>query len=384
MKLTHVLGHNPNWNVDIYHQQKLGEYFLYTAFSLGRSFENKTRYKSLMDIAMLDLQFYGKKNSIRTKGKLEEFSFHPIHNEGEQTNVYFTNCIKQAIEYQEIQGFKNIIIPHFYENNDVSELIATIQEINRYVKNNRKNGHNYFMTLAFSNELILNDAKVEELLFACTDMEINFDGFFIVCDNNPKYKQKLTIDYDLMSNLSSVFKTLKTQNFKTVYAYANFDALIYLSMTDIDFITIGTYENLRNFNIKRFTEDRSGGPSDGYYFSEKLLNSIRAAYIAPIRKKNLLDLIRNEDNIFSDFILEKGYEWNIHKPDVNKNYLLSIGKLLKTISNIENLQERKEFVLKIIENAILNYDLLAENNIILDDESSNYHLSLWKTFLLNN
>src|SRR5690606_5319237 len=107
MKLTHVLGHNPNWNVDVFHQQGLGDYFLFTAFSLGRTFEKKKRYQQLSDIAMIDLQFYGRKNSIKTKGKLGEFDFHPVHTEGgEQTSVYFLNCIKQAIHYQEKQGFK--------------------------------------------------------------------------------------------------------------------------------------------------------------------------------------------------------------------------------------------------------------------------------------
>lgn len=385
MKLTHVLGHNRNWNVDIFNEQELGDYFLLTAFSIGKNLETKPRYKNISHISMLDLQFYAKKNSLLEKGNLHQFEFHPCHiDPSHQTNVYFINCIKQAIAYQEQLNFKNIIIPHFYEETNVNKIVEIIKEINTFIKNNRKPDTNYFMTLALANELIKDDDKVEQLLFVCTDMEIAFDGYFIACESKPKFKQKITVDYDVLYNLARVFKTLKNQEFKTIYAYANFDALILLAVTDIDYITIGTYENLRNFNLERFTEEGSGGPSDGFYFSEKLLNIIRPAKISAIRRKNLMNLIRNETNIFSDIILDKDYSWNIHKPEVNKNYLLSIGQLLKSISDIQDMEERKQYILKLIDKATENYNILATNNIMLDPEEENYHLNIWKTFLLDN
>lgn len=170
----------------------------------------------------------------------------------------------------------------------------------------------------------------------------------------------------------------------TIYAYANWDSIIYLAQTDIDYITIGSYENLRNFDIKRYTENVSGGKSDGYYFSEKLLNMIRAADLTALSQYNLLDVIKNEKNIFSDIILKDGYSWNIHKPDVNKNYLLSINNLLLKISNIKDLNKRKDYVLSLIENANKSYDYLENKNIFLNNESSNYHLNSWKTYLLNS
>lgn len=383
MKVTHVLGHNPNWNIDIYNQQGLGDYHLITAFSHGSSFDTKNNIKSILDKSMLDLQFYGKKESINRPGKLETFPFHPIHCDGQETSVYFENCIKQAIKYQEDKGFDNIIIPHFYEREETDDIISTIKNINKYLSKHEKKDRKYFMTLPFANHVILDENKVEEILFACTDMDIVFDGYFITCENKPFAGQKLSVNFDLIKNLSKVLKTLKNQDFETIYAYANFDAIIYLAQTDIDYITIGTFENLRNFDIRRYTVDQSGGPSKGYYFSKKLLNSVKADDITIIRRLGALDTIRNQNNIFSDAILIDGFSWSSQKPDINKNYLLSVGQLLKDISNITNLDKRKEYVLNLIEDAIDNYKNLQNKNIFLSTEGENYHLNIWKSYLLS-
>ncbi len=382
MKVTHVLGHNSSWNVDAFFQHDIGDYFLITAFSNGIDYYTKNVFQKIKGMSMVDLQFYGKKSR---KGKFSEYSFHPANcRSRDETNVYFENCAKQSIDFQLNKGFKNIIIPHFYENEEVKDIIGTLKTFNKYVSSKKSAEEKYFMTLPFANHIIINKDKVEEILFECTNMNIVFDGYFIVCENKPEFRKKITTDIKVLKNLSRVLKTLKQQDFETIYAYANWDAIIFLAQTDIDYLTIGTYENLRNFDIKRFTEDESGGGSKGYYFSEKLLNMVKADYVTLVRDTGNLDFIRNEKNIFSDIILKEGYPWNIHKPDVNKNYLLSISRILNNISNISNIPKRKEFVMNMINKAIDNYLSLESNGVYLDYESGNYHLNTWKTLLSSN
>jgi hypothetical protein len=384
MKITHALGHNSNWNIDSYFKQDVGDYFLITAFTHGVNFDSKPLLKKVLDNSMIDLQFYGKNANIQ-KGKLDEFPFHTSNSgENEITSVYFENCAKQAIQFQIERNFKNIIVPLFYENDDIQDIIYTIKTLNKYVSKLDNGKYKFFMTLPLANHIIIDDDKVEEILFNCTDMDICFDGYFITCENKPETRKKLTTDIKIFKNLTRVFKTLKQQEFETIYAYANWDALIYLAQTDIDYLTIGTYENLRNFDIKRFTEDVSGGGSKGYYFSEKLLNMVRADDVTLVRDTDNLNIIRNEKNIFSDIILKEGYPWNIHKPDVNKNYLFSISQLLKKVSSITDLEFRKVYVMDLIEKAIKNYNYLEGNSVFLNNESSNYHLNIWKTYLANS
>ncbi|RKO68989.1 hypothetical protein D7322_24685 [Sphingobacterium puteale] len=386
MKVTHVLGHNSNWNVESYLQHDIGDFFLITAFTHGARFDTKKGLLPILPFSMIDLQFYGKKTSGDiTKGSLSEFPFHPANcSDEEVTSIYFDNCLKQAIKYQEDKGFKNIIIPHFYENEEVSDIVSTIKNINHHVAKNKLDGRKYFMTLAFANHIIIDKAKVEEILFCCTDMDICFDGYFVTCENKPETRKKLTTDIKILRNLSNVFKTLKIQQFETIYAYANWDAIVILAQTDIDYVTIGTYENLRKFDIVRFTEDQSGGGSKGYYFSEKLLNMVKANDLTSLRDLGQLDRIKNERNIFSDIILRRGYDWNIHKPDVNKNYLLSINRLLHAISAKADLSERKKYVQTLVQSAIDTYNELENNYVYLDNESGNYHLNIWKSYLASS
>ena len=300
MKVTHILGHNSNWSIDSYLEQNIGDYFLITAYNNGEGFLSKKSFQKILDISMIDFQFYGKKKS---KGKLAEFSFHPANAAlKDATNVYFETCIKKAITFQNEAGFHNIIIPHFYENDSVRDIVSMIKSINKYIKSLPKGGKKYFMTLAFANHIIMDNSKVEEILFECTQLNICFDGYFIVCENKPEFRKKITTDLKVLKNLSRILKTLKSQQFETIYAYANWDAILFLTKTDVDYITIGTYENLRNFDIKRYIDDESGGNSKGYYFSEKILNMVKADDITLLRETGTLNFIRNEKNIFSNSI----------------------------------------------------------------------------------
>jgi len=381
MKTIHVLGHNSNWNIDAYLKNNIGDGFLISAFSHSWDSYQKPRFQKIKENSFIDLQFYGKQASGDIKkGKLSEYPFHPANFPSQSTtSEYLITCVKEAIEFQLKIGLKKIIIPHVYEDENVNYINSYINQINSLAKKYKDKAEIY-MTLPFANHVIIEKDKVESILFNATDKDIVFDGYYIVCENKPEFRKKITTDTKIIFNLSRVFKTLKNQKFKTIYGYANWDSLLFLAQTDIDYITIGTYENLRNFNIKRFTENISGGASKGFYFSEKLLNVIKADDLTNIRHVNSLNLIRNEKNIFSDIILQENYEWNIHKPDVNKNYLLSLSNLLQYLASIQDLKTRKKTFINMIDQGIKIYTELENRNIYLQNESENYHLATWKTY----
>ena len=160
--------------------------------------------------------------------------------------------------------------------------------------------------------------------------------------------------------------------------------MVYHALADIDHITIGTYENLRNFNNVRYLEKLRGGPSKGWYFSEKLLNFIKADYVELLHTKGCIDLIANENNMFSDVILKRHYAWNNHKPDVHKNYLLSISNIFRDLSD-KKLDKRAEVLILKVEAARELYEKLwVDYRIKLLDESSDRHLGDWLTFLNAN
>lgn len=391
MKVLHLTGHFQKWNLDSYFQNSIGDGFVFCAYSFEEGFFAKDKVNGyvtdeILSHSFFDLQYYGKKEGGNIqKGKLGTYPFHPTANaeSEEQTNVLIESLIKQGITYQiDNLGLKNVIIPNYYENERPNDFIAIIKSINKWLTTNKVDGIKYFMTLPIANHTIIDEAKIDELLFHLTDLPIVFDGYYIVCEAKPDARQKISTDFKYLRNLATIFKTLKKQKFETIYAYANWDALVFLSLADIDYITIGTYENLRNFTIKRFTTQEDGGPSKGWYFSEALLNFVKAQFLDLIRNQKGIDIIKNERNVFSDAILVEGYPWSNQKPEVHKNYLLTITRLLKELASENDLEKRKKLLIAKIDQAEKNYEQLERLHITLTDESKNYHLGMWKSFLL--
>lgn len=390
MKIYHQLGHNHKWALDSHFKNGVGDGFIFSAYSfkygaVGNTVSGYTP-EEYMQKTMMDLQYYGNKDSVG--GSLDTYPFNPLNLDStDSTLVKGSELIVKGIEYQISLGLENIIVPMVYEHDGIDHIISLLLKANKRIKSLKKtnDSNRFFMTVPFSNETIVNDNRVETLLQTMTDIDICFDGYYIVCDYSPEYKKKISIDYDYYGNLLKVFSVLNMQGFKTIHGYANWDALVFNALTNIDYTTIGTYENLRRFSIERFTESLGGGPSKGWYFSEKLLNFIRAEELKNLRKSNCLDLIANDKNIFSDAILAPDYIWNTHKPEVHKNYLLSISRLLSQLHSENSVKKRGATLLNMIEEARKLYGKLQKNfKVYLNDENSDYHLGMWASFVKQN
>ena len=80
--------------------------------------------------------------------------------------------------------------------------------------------------------------------------------------------------------------------------------------------------------------------------------------------------------------MKEGYDWSIHRPDVHKNYLLSVSKQLKKITSFPSGKDRIEYMVKLVNDARETYKQLEEDKMLfLDDESSSYHLPKWLSVL---
>lgn len=384
MKILHLLGHKYKWPLDAYFQNNVGDGFIFCAYSFKEGIIGGTVSgygpDEYLDKSLIDFQFYGNKKSIG--GKLDTYKFHPINNRSDVTNIDGIVKIFSGIEYQHRLGLNKIIIPSYhYDKNHLKNTTDIIIDVNKKLDSIKRNNTKYYMTLSISSKSIVDDDYVEKLLQKATGMEIGFDGYYIACEPIVEYKKKVSIDYKYYTNLLKILKTLKMQGFETIYAYANWDALIFYSLCEIDYITIGTYENIRNFSLTRFTEEIKGGLSKGWYFSEKLLNFIRSQELVAIRTQGAIHEIANEYNIFSDAILDKSFEWNTHKPEVQKNYLLAISRLLDKLRSYP-LTERSDLMLNKIQQSRELYEKLEKKyRIYLQEENSGYHLGCWTTFI---
>ncbi|MBI4158112.1 MAG: hypothetical protein HY505_00605 [Candidatus Yanofskybacteria bacterium] len=388
MKILHQLGHNYKWALDSYFENKIGDGFIIGAYSIEKDKigEKLSGYKpeDYLPVSLIDLQFYASKAS--SGDKLKTYDFHPInHAKSQATEVSTVEAALAGVRFQESLGLTKIIIPNIYISTDKEKqntnLLKAINNKIKTHKKQKKNNSSYFLTIPISGSFIREDEEVERLLQKLTDMEIGFDGYYVACEPNLEARKKMSVDFKYYSNLHKIISTLKKQGFEIILGFANIDSLVFAALNNIDYVSVGTYENLRNFNIKRFTMESTGGKSDGWYYSEKIMNFISANRLEIFYDRDAIEIIRNENNIFSDVILRQGYPWNTHRPDVHKNYLLAISRQLKKISEGKNREERIAILESMIESARKNYKEIERKGIIVDDESSNYHLPLWLTIL---
>lgn len=389
MKLLHQLGHNATWNVNSYFEHEIGDGFIFNAYSFDRqSLLQKKIWKhdpeKFKDISMVDLQFFGSKDT--RKRNFETYSFHPANDTSAgNTNLSLSSRALLGIEMQEGLGLEKIIIPcRTIEKSKIDEDIWIFRSI--ATKLQKLPGKEYYLTLALSWDVLTDRALLDKILFSLTSVDIPFDGYYFVHEVTDQRlnKKKINTDYKCLDGIWTVLSSLKMNGFKTIYGFANWDSMVLLSLIDIDYITIWTFENLRSFNSSRYTKEKSDWWfSEGWYFSEKLLNFIKAANLSQIRLRRWMDIIRNDYNVFSDAILKENFVWASGKPPIHINYLTSLSRMLKSLWEEVDMAKRRNMMLSRIEEARIAYEQLREKKIVLLDESSDYHITPWKEFILS-
>lgn len=157
--------------------------------------------------------------------------------------------------------------------------------------------------------------------------------------------------------------------------YNNTEAILY-SIAMPDSVSIGSYENLRSFGIKRFQDLENGrmrAPRARLY-SSLLLQWIDYQYIDAMSK-----LIDNYENYFDDseykpLMFKPDYNWQFMKPEPYKHYFYVFNNQIKTLP--ETQLERIELLKANIKQSV-NLFKKIEETVLLDDDSNGSHLPNW-------
>ena len=214
MKILHQLGHNYIWSLDSHFKNNVGDGFILGAYSIEKDkiSQGLSGYKpeEYLPISFIDLQFYGSKAS--NGRKLKTYDFHPInHPKSSSTEVSTVDAALAGIKFQEELGLKNVIVPNLYIHTDKEEQNTTLlKALNAKVaahKKKIKGEATYFLTVPISGSLIREDEEEEKLLQELTEMEIEFDGYYIVCEPNLEARKKVSVDFKYYSNLNKVICT---------------------------------------------------------------------------------------------------------------------------------------------------------------------------------
>ncbi len=145
-----------------------------------------------------------------------------------------------------------------------------------------------------------------------------------------------------------------------------------------DSVTIGSYENLRSFGVKRFqeTEPQPMRSPRARLYSTKLLQWIDYAYIQAMAQQ-----IDNYESYFDDseykpLMFKPDFNWHFAKAEPYKHYFFVFTSQLKSLP-IEQ-KDRIYAVKESIKFALDNFKfIINEQDVLLDDNSDGSHLATW-------
>ncbi len=377
MKVYHQTGHNLKWNIDSY-KEGVGNGLIFSPINIDADKLLRDTEIEIKKVSFLDPQLY---LLNQAKGSLETYPFFPenLRSDFSTPDLDNDNLIlaELCINYQLQNDFKYLVIPTKYNvENPTNYLIQCTDyfvlpfcEFAKQKQANRK----ILLSVIIKGIMLTDDDKRNEVLNWITGHQ-NVDGVYLIFENN--FASKQIKDFDYLLNALRLIKVLKDNLMEVHIGYCNTEALLY-SIAMPDSVTIGSYENLRSFGIRRFQETENGpmrSPNARLY-SSKLLQWVDYGYIQPMKT-----LVENYSGYFDESAynpltnFEPDYNWQFKKTEPYKHYFYVFDKQIKELQ--ENQTDRIVGLKSTIKNAISLFNKI-ENDVLLDENSDGSHLPTW-------
>lgn len=380
LELFHQVGHNSNWNISSFEEDKAGDGLI---FSPVHQPINKIEELSveLKDRSIFDPQFYLPNSQ---KKKLHTYDFFPeIISDGFDTldfGAHAYDAAKACVNFQLSNGFGKIVIParffpqmvtDYREQQEAYTVIPFLENINE-----ANTDLPIYITLPLTSHMILDKGYRTNLLNWITKFpEIDGVYTFIGHERNTKQIQDTNILYEALQ----FFRDLKDSNLDLIIGYTNTESLLY-SLAGDSVLTFGTFENTRMFSIDKFLVSDSDrrGPKARIYLPG-LLNWVQYEQAREIRE-NIPDLW---DKIYvptehSEAALNSPVEPTFNQPDLYKHHFIVFYNQFSSLKN-EELSGRHSIVRGWLNDAQTYYQEITNNYIDLEPHGAGDHIQPWLT-----
>lgn len=220
--------------------------------------------------------------------------------------------------------------------------------------------------------MLSDEEKRNEVLNWITGHQ-NIEGVYLILENN--FTSKQIKDFDYLLNALKFIKVLKDNQMEVHLGYSNTEALLY-SIAMPDSVTIGSYENLRSFGIKRFQDmekSQMRAPNARLY-SSYLLQWVDYEYIQAMKK--LMPDYANyfDDSEYRPLMFTPEFKWHFAKSEPYKHYFYVFDRQIKSLPSTQ--EGRIEELKCKIKNALTLFKKI-ENEVLLDENSDGSHLPTW-------
>ena len=345
VKVYHQCGHNDVWNFDIFNNDNIGDGMIF-APKMAKANKIKTFDSNINEVSFFDPQFYFPRSKIK---KFEEFDFFPnIISDGYTTVTYEELCCESAhkcVKFQIEQDYKFIVIPTVVYDETPQEYLTILRNlyiepfINEVSKQNLKN-KKVLITVVIKESQIADENFMNDMLNLITGYS-EIDGVYLV----PSFKGgKRLKDIDYIFNLLKVIDILKKNDLYVHLAYIDIEGIIF-TLANIDSVSIGTYENVRRFNLDNFKErdnEKNFRSPNKRLYSNKLYQWIDTNYIGALKDLENFKVLF-EENKYVNYEVATDKNWHFKNPEVYKHYLISLYK--QYIKLPLSYEERYNFII---------------------------------------
>ncbi len=296
MKIYHQLGHANKWNTDIFNEG-VGDGLIFSPINIDADKLSDLDSK-IKSVSFLDPQLY---LLNQAKGSIETYPYFPGNLKSDFSTPDLdsdnTTLAKLCVDYQLKNDFKYLVIPTKYNAENPTNYLLQCAEyfvlpFCDYVK---KVGtkKKVLLSVIVKGIMLTDDEKRNEVLNWITGHQ-DVDGVYLIFENS--FTSKQIKDFDFLLNALRFIKVLKDNNMEVHIGYSNTEALPY-SAAMPDSVTIGSYENLRSFNIRRFqdTENNPMRSPNARLYSGKLLQWIDYGYVQSMKQ-----LVANYESYFEE------------------------------------------------------------------------------------
>ncbi|WP_421827903.1 hypothetical protein [Larkinella sp.] len=379
MKVYHQTGFRFIWNIDSY-IQGVGDGLIFSPVNIS-SDELESIDESIKKSSFLDPQLY---LPSQEKGQLITYNYFPLNFIPGFTTIALHSqqdmLAKECVDIQVRNDFEYIVIPCRYYDEFPTNYFDNQTEfyIDPFCK--------YISTLDLAKKILItvvvkpimltDVAKRDDILNWITSQQ-NIDGIYLIFENN--FLTKQIKDVDFLFGALQFIDLIKFNGLEVHIGYCNVEGLLY-SAANPDSITIGSYENLRHFKVKRFEvveKQQMKGPNARIY-SGLLCQWIDYSYLASLKALYPNYNLMLEDSDFKLAMFEASYKWHFSKPQPYKHFFKVFYDQTKLLP--VNQDDRIPYLKTLFSKAIDEFEII-KNKVRLDPDSDGSHLYIWLNVL---
>lgn len=377
MKIYHQCGHNFIWNLQSYSEDQVGDGFILSPVNI-EAIKIRERFSSeMLSKSWIDPQMYLPEDG---KGNLSTYPFFPSNVVNPFSTSDFKECAgevaRDCLTFQNSLGLKYHVIParHYVDlpENYFSQLEALYVEPFLCASDNLGLSTPLLLTLIVKPFQLEKGVSRDEILSWATSFS-EISGIYLILEN--QFSSKMIKDPAYLSGAMRFIKVLRDNDLEVHLGYTGAEGLLY-SIPDATSASIGSYENLRSFDISRLmtleNEERRG-PRPRIY-SAKLLQWIVDTSIPALR-----ELMLNWQSLFDytkykDYLLDSQTSLNFQRSEIYKHYFLLYSSQIKSLPRVS---ERPDHIKKLIHNSLALFEQINTSGVFLDSDSDGSHLAPW-------